>query len=184
MPILEGKLDTNRVAQGMAQSADISYKKTTQTGSSLEKLMKIKRALLLGIFSMTAMAISGCGEYEIVKKVVKKEFVYEEQVIVSRGYANISAQPSGNPSQQRLMAIRASKIDAYRNLTEIVFGQNIDATTTVEQMVATNDAVRAHVQGVIIGARIVSITPIGEDSYETRLELGQEQVNQIREMFL
>ena len=51
-------------------------------------------------------------------------------------------------------------------------------------MVATNDAVRAHVQGLIYGARLVSIEPIGGDSYETRLELSEKRVNEIRNLFL
>jgi hypothetical protein len=120
------------------------------------------------------------------KEVVKSEIapVYQEGVLISSGYANISAQSSDNPSQRRLMAIRASKIDAYRNLTERVYGQSINASTTVEDMVATNDAVRAHVQGLIYGARLVSIEPIGGDSYETRLELSEKRVNEIRNLFL
>jgi len=120
------------------------------------------------------------------KEVVKSEIapVYQEGVLISSGYANISAQSSDNPSQRRLMAIRASKIDAYRNLTERVYGQSINASTTVEDMVATNDAVRAHVQGLIYGARLVSIEPIGGDSYETRLELSEKRVTEIRNLFL
>jgi hypothetical protein len=120
------------------------------------------------------------------KEVVQSEIapVYQEGVLISSGYANISAQSSDNPSQRRLMAIRASKIDAYRNLTERVYGQSINASTTVEDMVATNDAVRAHVQGLIYGARLVSIEPIGGDSYETRLELSEKRVNEIRNLFL
>jgi hypothetical protein len=120
------------------------------------------------------------------KEVVQSEIapVYQEGVLISSGYANISAQSSENPSQRRLMAIRASKIDAYRNLTERVYGQSINASTTVEDMVATNDAVRAHVQGLIYGARLVSIEPIGGDSYETRLELSEKRVNEIRNLFL
>lgn len=82
------------------------------------------------------------------------------------------------------MAIRASKIDAYRNLTEKVYGQNLNATTTLEEMVTTHDAIRAQVDGVIFGARLVSITPVGSDSYETRLELDESDVEVIRQRFL
>jgi len=121
-------------------------------------------------------------ETEVVQSEIAP--VYQEGVLISSGYANISAQSSDNPSQRRLMAIRASKIDAYRNLTERVYGQSINASTTVEDMVATNDAVRAHVQGLIYGARLVSIEPIGGDSYETRLELSEKRVNEIRNLFL
>ena len=37
------------------------------------------------------------------------------------------------------MAMRASKLDAYRNLIEQVYGQNINSTTTVEDMVVSSD---------------------------------------------
>ena len=159
----------------------------------------MKRAFLLILIALTLQAcasVSDLGDSisSFVstpntvdeKEVVKSEIapVYQEGVLISSGYANISAQSSDNPSQRRLMAIRASKIDAYRNLTERVYGQSINASTTVEDMVATNDAVRAHVQGLIYGARLVSIEPIGGDSYETRLELSEKRVNEIRNLFL
>lgn len=133
-----------------------------------------------------ALFLGGCHHNYVANSVKKQEgtqYVFQEPVLVSRGYANISAQPSENPSQQRLMAIRASKIDAYRNMTEVVFGQNINSSTTLEDMMMTNDAVRARVEGVIYGARVVSITPVGSDSYETRLELDESQVDEIRKLF-
>jgi len=89
-----------------------------------------------------------------------------------------------NPAQQRLMAIRASKLDAYRNLTEQVYGQQLDATSTVADMVVTNDTFRAKVEGVIYGARLVSITPVGEDTYETTLSLDRDVVQDLRIMFM
>lgn len=159
----------------------------------------MKRAFLVILIALTLQAcasVSDLGdsissfvstpntvdEKEVVQSAIAP--VYQEGVLISSGYANISAQSSDNPSQRRLMAIRASKIDAYRNLTERVYGQSINASTTVEDMVATNDAVRAHVQGLIYGARLVSIEPIGGDSYETRLELSEKRVNEIRNLFL
>jgi hypothetical protein len=149
----------------------------------------MKRAFLVILIALTLQACASVSDSisSFVstpntvdeKEVVQSEIapVYQEGVLISSGYANISAQSSDNPSQRRLMAIRASKIDAYRNLTERVYGQSINASTTVEDMVATNDAVRAHVQGLIYGARLVSIEPIGGDSYETRLELSEKRVN-------
>lgn len=110
--------------------------------------------------------------------------IFEHRAIISSGYANISAQRSDNPSQRRLMAIRASKVDAYRNLTEKVYGQNINASTTVEEAVTIHDAIRAQVDGLIYGARLVSITPIGSDSYETRLEIDESDVEAIRQRYL
>lgn len=155
----------------------------------------MKRTLLIVLMAILLQACHTHGGTKFntasTQTIDQTEFVektethtFKEGVMISSGYANISAQSSDNPSQRRLMAIRASKIDAYRNLTERVYGQNINASTTVEDMIATNDAVRAHVQGLIYGARLVSIEPIGGDSYETRLELSEKRVNEIRNLFL
>ncbi len=100
------------------------------------------------------------------------------------GYAVISTQNHKNPAQQRLMAIRASKLDAYRALTEQVYGQQLDATTTVAEMMITSDTFRTRVQGIIYGAVLESITPIGDDTYETTLSLDGRVVNDLRVLYL
>ena len=93
-------------------------------------------------------------------------------------------QQNKNPAQQRLMAIRASKLDAYRSLTEQVYGQQLDANSTVADMVMTNDTFRTKVEGLIYGARLVSITPVGDDTYETTLSLDRDVVHEMRSIFL
>ena len=100
------------------------------------------------------------------------------------GYAVISTQNHKNSSQQRLMAIRASKLDAYRALTEQVYGQQLDATTTVAEMMVTSDTFRTRVQGIIYGAVLESITPIGDDTYETTMSLDGRVVNDLRVLYL
>jgi outer membrane protein FlgP len=106
------------------------------------------------------------------------------QTITATGYAVISMQNSRNPAQQRLLAIRASKLDAYRALTEQVYGQQLDATTTVAEMTVMNDGFRAKVEGVVFGAVLVSITPMGDDTYETTLSLDRHIVNDLRALYI
>ena len=110
--------------------------------------------------------------------------VEKRETITATGYAVVTVQNHKNPAQQRLMAIRASKLDAYRNLTEQVYGQQLDASSTVADMVVTNDTFRTKVEGVIYGARLVSITPVGEDTYETTLSLDRDVVQDLRIMYL
>jgi hypothetical protein len=107
-----------------------------------------------------------------------------QQTIRATGYAVISTQNHKNGSQQRLMAIRASKLDAYRALTEQVYGQQLDATTTVAEMMVTSDTFRTRVQGIIYGAVLESITPIGDDTYETTMSLDGRVVNDLRVLYL
>jgi hypothetical protein len=82
------------------------------------------------------------------------------------------------------MAIKASKLDAYRALAEQVYGQYINATGTMADMSITEDQLRSRVEGVIYGARVVSITPIGEETYETKLALSQATINELVSNYL
>jgi hypothetical protein len=51
-------------------------------------------------------------------------------------------------------------------------------------MVVTNDTFRAKVEGVIYGARLVSITPVGDDTYETTLSLDRDVVQDLRILYM
>ena len=122
--------------------------------------VKTSRKLSLWIIGIVAFTIGGCSMSLTGNQpaaTVENTPMYKKEVIISTGYANISTQKSKNPAQRRLMAIRASKLDAYRSLAEQVYGQQINASTTVEDMIIANDTMRAHVAGVVYGAKVVSI---------------------------
>ena len=75
------------------------------------------------------------------------------------------------PGQRKLAAMRAAEVDAYRKLAEQVHGFNIDGRTTVADFVARNDAIRAWVEALVRGARIVSNEPIEDGNYKATVEL-------------
>jgi len=110
--------------------------------------------------------------------------IERREAFVATGYATISVQNHKTAAQQRLLAIRASKLDAYRSLAEQVYGQHLDASTTVSQMTVMSDTFRARVEGVIYGAVLVSITPVGDDTYETTLSLDRAVVEDLRALYL
>ena len=150
--------------------------------------MKRTAASLL-VLSM--MALTGCKSINLSMPAPSRDasslvppVVEKRETITATGYAVVTVQNHKNPAQQRLMAIRASKLDAYRNLTEQVYGQQLDASSTVADMVVTNDTFRTKVEGVIYGARLVSITPVGEDTYETTLSLDRDVVQDLRIMYM
>jgi hypothetical protein len=137
------------------------------------------------------VALTGCKSISLTVPTSSRDatsmvppVVEKRETITATGYAVVTVQNHKNPAQQRLMAIRASKLDAYRNLTEQVYGQQLDASSTVADMVVTNDTFRTKVEGVIYGARLVSITPVGEDTYETTLSLDRDVVQDLRIMYL
>ena len=112
-----------------------------------------------------------------------RPLVKRRAAINATGYAVISIQHHSVQAQQRLLAIRASKLDAYRGLSEQVFGQYLDATTTVADMVIKSDVFRTKVEGIIYGAKVVSINPVGDDTYETTLSLDGGIVEDLRRYY-
>ena len=104
--------------------------------------------------------------------------------IIATGYAVISVQKADTPAQQRILSIKASKLDAYKVLMEQVYGQYLDSNTTVSDMEVKRDTFRSKVEGVIYGARLVSITPVGEDTYEVTLSLDKQTVQDLRVLYL
>jgi hypothetical protein len=60
-----------------------------------------------------------------------------------------------NVAQARALAIRSALVDAERNLTSLAYGVAVHAEATVGGLAASNDAVRARVEGVLKGARHV-----------------------------
>ena len=91
--------------------------------------------------------------------------------ITGIGYGSESTYEGYTPGQRRLMAIRASKLDAYRSLAEQLNGIKIDSNTSVATLTAQNDSFRARVNAVVRGARVISITPMADRNYETVLEV-------------
>ena len=132
-----------------------------------------------------SIVLTGCAtSIEDYNAAVIQGIVDQNNNILATGYAVISAQKSDIPAQQRILSIRASKLDAYRALMEQIYGQYLDANTTIGEMVMKSDTLKARVQGMVYGARLVSINPVGDDTYETTLTLNRDIVDDLRVLYL
>ncbi len=96
---------------------------------------------------------------------------YVNQQVSDNGAINWSNQViqatgigAGNPNlplvSQRASAIRAAKLDAWRNLLETVKGVNLTSETTVQNAMVTNDMISTRVQGIV-----KNTTMVGEPKY-------------------
>ncbi|KAF7774179.1 hypothetical protein PCIT_a0579 [Pseudoalteromonas citrea] len=99
-------------------------------------------------------------------------------VIKAIGYAPLSAQPGSSDAQKMLMALKVSKLEAYRELAEQVYGQSLSADMTVKGAIAQNDGLKSQVKGLIRGARVVKSYAVG-DTYTTELELDMKRVHDL-----
>src|SRR5690606_11269005 len=86
-----------------------------------------------------SVLLSGCSA--LYNKHIEYADVKPESFPLLRavGYAPISAQLSNDKQQKMLQAMKASKLDAYKVLTEMVYGQKIDANNQLQDMVLTNE---------------------------------------------
>ena len=138
-----------------------------------------------GFITMLLMLTTGCAvNMQDYNAALVQSVLDKNNNIIATGYAVISVQKADTPAQQRILSIKASKLDAYKVLMEQVYGQYLDANTTVSEMIVQSDTFRAKVQGVIYGAKLVSITPVGDDTYETTLSLSNSVVDDLRKLYL
>ena len=61
-----------------------------------------------------------------------------------------------DPVRQRLLGFRAAKVEAYRNLLEVVGQVHVDSRTTVSMAMVSSDDVRMRVEGLVKGARVMA----------------------------
>ncbi|MDH5751176.1 MAG: hypothetical protein OEZ59_02000 [Deltaproteobacteria bacterium] len=84
---------------------------------------------------------------------------------------------SKNATQKNLTAIRAAKLDAARNILELVKGVNISSTTTVQNAMVENDSVNTTIQGRLFGLRSVGKPKYFSDgSIQVKLEAKLREV--------
>ncbi|BDF95054.1 MULTISPECIES: LPP20 family lipoprotein [Pseudoalteromonas] len=133
---------------------------------------------VIAICIFASLGLVGCSS--IFDKHVEYKYIEPDNypVLKAVGYAPISAQPGENQSQRSLMAIKASKLEAYRELAEQVYGQKITAGTTVQGSIAQNDQLHSQVQGIIKGAQVIKSYAVG-DTYATELQLDMKRVHDL-----
>ena len=87
------------------------------------------------------------------------------------GYGSMGSYPQYTAGQQKMMAMRAAQVDAYRNLAEQVQGFRITGGTTVSAFALQSDTVRTYVDAFIRGARVVGVNAVGDGNYQANVEL-------------
>jgi len=135
----------------------------------------MQRSIKAVVLSLVVGLQSGCSLF--YDKEVQWETVPPKSfpVLTAVGYAPLAEQKGATAEQKMLNAMKASRLEALRELAEQVYGQKLDYQITMQQAVVGNDKLRASVQGVIKGARVLKTYPVGE-FYATEMELDFRQV--------
>ncbi|WP_394252517.1 flagellar assembly lipoprotein FlgP [Vibrio profundi] len=123
------------------------------------------------IFVLAAILLVGCQPLQSMRS---------DDFLVAVGYASISEQAGRNDEEKRIRAMRASKIDAYRELAEQVYGMRVSGRAALEDQRLGTELTSGAVDGVIRGAEVVRSYPVG-DSYVTELQLDIKKMEKLRD---
>lgn len=89
------------------------------------------------------------------------------------GYAPIDIQSGASFEVKILNAIKASKIEAYKEMAEQVYGMLLTADNSLEGAYLRQDKITAQVTGLVRGARVLKSYHEG-GLYITELELNMD----------
>ena len=137
------------------------------------KLRFVSITVLTGIlFVWTSAAF--CQNTVSMSEWVEK--VGQGSVNWSAGF--IEAKGIGAPPEKyqgkinaRPMALRAARVDAYRNLLEITKGVQVDSRTTVKDFAVESDVINTQVEGLVKGATVVDQQYLSDGTVEVTLRM-------------
>ncbi|UPQ88655.1 LPP20 family lipoprotein [Vibrio sinaloensis] len=127
----------------------------------------MKKLLLLAV----ALVMVGCQPLNTMRP---------DDWLTAVGYASISEQIGRNEEEKQVRAMRASKIDAYRELAEQVYGMRVSGRADLKDQRLGTERTSGAVDGVIRGAEVVRSYKVG-DSYVTELRLDIQKMNKLRD---
>ncbi|SFR57234.1 hypothetical protein SAMN05216203_1471 [Marinobacter daqiaonensis] len=132
------------------------------------------------ILILLAVALAGCAptgyyRYEEQGQLEKPDGKFDPIVVRVSGFGTYEdARGDRLDTRKRLMARRASQLDAYRNLAERVYGTVVYGSSTVNDFVARNDMFRTYVDSYLRGAKLVAVNEHSDGVVETVMELKLE----------
>ena len=140
----------------------------------------MKNWQLIGSVLLLCVA-AGCSNF-LSSSTVSRSLLYVDDgveepedfpILHATGYAQISRQRGPTATDRTLQAMRASKVEAYRELAEQVYGVYIKASSRQRSGKESSDQVTAQVDGVLQGARVIRQYPLA-DAYVTEVELDTQ----------
>lgn len=128
------------------------------------------KALLALLMLAVCLVLSACQSPSLDQQMEEDlSVLWEPEVIRVSGYSALSS--SDSDFQSRLLAMRASRLDAYRTLAEQVYGTLIYSESAVSELGIASDQLRTVVDTAVRGAKVVEVRELQEGGYETVVEL-------------
>jgi len=96
---------------------------------------------------------------------------YEDGYVEAIGIGAPPERYLGKPNA-RPMALRAAKLDAYRNIMEVIKGVRVDSNTVVRDFMTENDEIRTSVEGVVRNFTVVNQDYMSDGTIEVTVRMN------------
>lgn len=133
----------------------------------MKKIISMSIVLTLVLMSISCISKGG-GRGGSLKTTLGNDEI--DMTITAEG-EGVIPKNTENDDQARLLAIRAAKMDAYRNLTEKILGITLSSGTTIGEYMTTNDTIRGNVHGFIKNAQMDGPPKKLDGTYKVTLKL-------------
>ncbi len=127
-------------------------------------MVKLRMMLVL-VFSVIA---SGCS----VSTNLDFSGADSSNTVTAIGLGVLPKGDKYSEQQAHLLAVKASKIDAYRSLVEKIYGVKVSSSSTVRSLAIESDAFKAKVEGMIQMAEVEEVKSVMDGlAYETTMSV-------------
>ncbi|TKB58206.1 LPP20 family lipoprotein [Ferrimonas aestuarii] len=103
--------------------------------------------------------------------------------LTATGIAPISSQPGETLELREQQAMRAARLEAYRELAEQIYGVHVNSQSEVESLSLNQDKYTSDVKGLVKGAEIIRIYPVG-DNYVAELRLDYHKAMLLKQQLV
>ncbi|MDP2646948.1 MAG: LPP20 family lipoprotein [Desulfobacterales bacterium] len=133
--------------------------------------MKKCSLIILLILSLGFFANGNAAGQDVEERLQNGSINWTTGKVQAKGIGAPPEKDYGKP-QARPMALRAARIDALRNILEIVNGVRIDSSTTVKNFAIQSDVINAKVSGMVQGAELVKQEYMSDGTVEIVMQLS------------
>jgi len=135
-------------------------------------MKKNQTLIALVIAAVLAFPIYGYGavDNDLIQQIGNGNVNWSQGVIQGKGIGAPPQKYYGKPNA-RPLALRAAKLDALRNILEVINGVRIDSTTTVKDFAVEKDIIQSKVHGMVRGAEEIKTEYMSDGTVEVIMQI-------------
>jgi len=136
-------------------------------------IMRKYKMIVIVLCLVLVLPVWGNAEewQDLVEKMGSGSINWSKGLVVAKGIGAPPQQYYGKP-QARPTALRAARLDAMRNILEVIQGVRIDSTTTVKNFATESDIITSKVEGMVQGAKVVKQEYMSDGTVEVTVEMS------------